>query len=157
MGKMHLLLKLFLWNGHRILHQLGKLICSWQVSCMRLDSAKFYKTEVISFQLEASTLMKPSGQSGSIRRDPAPVRGLRLQDAQLQEMSDEGFCLSMHQPWASYLVAGIKLHEGRTWYSPHRGRLWIHSASKEPTREEIQQVQRQYCLHHGGSFFHFLY
>jgi len=67
-----------------------------------------------------------------------------------QEMSDEGFCLSMHQPWASYLVAGIKIHEGRTWYSPHRGRLWIHAAAKEPTREEVAQVQRQHCLHYGG-------
>ena len=32
----------------------------------------------------------------------------RLQDKELQEMSDEGQCLSMHQPWASLLVLGIK-------------------------------------------------
>lgn len=30
-------------------------------------------------------------------------------------------CMSMHQPWASLLVAGIKKHEGRSWYSSHRG------------------------------------
>lgn len=33
---------------------------------------------------------------------------LRLQDRELQEMSDGGWCLSMHQPWASLLVRGIK-------------------------------------------------
>lgn len=33
---------------------------------------------------------------------------LRLQDRELQEMSDGGWCLSMHQPWASLLVKGIK-------------------------------------------------
>jgi hypothetical protein len=32
----------------------------------------------------------------------------RLQDQELQEMKDDGMCLSMHQPWASLLVAGIK-------------------------------------------------
>ena len=66
---------------------------------------------------------------------------LRVQDAQLQEMRDDGWCLSMHQPWASYLICGIKIHEGRNWYSPHRGRLWIHAASKVPSEEEIIAVQ----------------
>jgi hypothetical protein len=33
----------------------------------------------------------------------------RLQDQELQEMKDDGMCLSMHQPWASLLVAGIKV------------------------------------------------
>ena len=54
------------------------------------------------------------------------------------EMSDDGMCLSMHQPWASLLVMGIKIHEGRTWYSQHRGRLWIHAGSKVPTPEDIK-------------------
>ena len=35
---------------------------------------------------------------------------VRLQDGELQEMKDEGMCLSMHQPWASLLVAGIKMY-----------------------------------------------
>ncbi len=34
--------------------------------------------------------------------------GHRLQDAELQKMSDQGKCLSLHQPYASLLVAGIK-------------------------------------------------
>ena len=40
------------------------------------------------------------GQSGRIDR---------LQDKGLQEMRDDGACLSMHQPWASLVVHGIKL------------------------------------------------
>eukprot|EP01043_Picozoa_sp_COSAG02_P020479 COSAG02_NODE_1012_length_15221_cov_33.681524_5_plen_163_part_00 len=33
---------------------------------------------------------------------------------------DSGMCLSMHQPWASLLVAGIKTVEGREWPTAHR-------------------------------------
>lgn len=33
---------------------------------------------------------------------------LRIQDRELQEISDDGWCLSMHQPWASLLIRGIK-------------------------------------------------
>ncbi|XP_071512017.1 activating signal cointegrator 1-like [Diadema antillarum] len=68
----------------------------------------------------------------------------RVQDRELMEMSDEGRCLSMHQPWASLLVAGIKMHEGRTWYSPHRGRLWIAAAAKDPEQEQIDTAKAAY-------------
>ncbi|XP_066952695.1 activating signal cointegrator 1 [Macrobrachium rosenbergii] len=69
---------------------------------------------------------------------------MRIQDREIQEMVDEGMCLSMHQPWASLLVAGIKVHEGRAWYSSHRGRLWIASAAKPPTPQEISQLEQTY-------------
>ncbi|XP_010731092.2 activating signal cointegrator 1 [Larimichthys crocea] len=69
---------------------------------------------------------------------------LRLQDKELQEMSDGGWCLSMHQPWASLLVKGIKRVEGRTWYTSHRGRLWIAAAAKKPTPQEIAEVETMY-------------
>uniref|UniRef100_A0A023F9G0 Putative activating signal cointegrator 1-like protein n=1 Tax=Triatoma infestans TaxID=30076 RepID=A0A023F9G0_TRIIF len=72
--------------------------------------------------------------------------GNRIQDKQLLEMSDSGMCLSLHQPWASLLISGIKCHEGRSWYTSHRGRLWIAAAAKNPTPEEIQFVQNQYRL-----------
>ncbi|GFO36203.1 thyroid hormone receptor interactor 4 [Plakobranchus ocellatus] len=68
----------------------------------------------------------------------------RIQDRELQEMSDEGMCLSMHQPWASLLVEGIKMHEGRTWYSAHRGRLWIASTGKAAAPEEIAEMEHMY-------------
>ena len=69
---------------------------------------------------------------------------LRIQDKEFQEMSDTGACLSMHQPWASLLVLGIKRVEGRTWYTPHRGRLWIAAAAKQPTDQDIAAVEGMY-------------
>ncbi|XP_073320548.1 activating signal cointegrator 1 [Pagrus major] len=69
---------------------------------------------------------------------------LRLQDKELQEMADGGWCLSMHQPWASLLVKGIKRVEGRTWYTSHRGRLWIAAAAKKPTPQECAEVEAMY-------------
>ncbi|ALC49402.1 CG11710 [Drosophila busckii] len=68
----------------------------------------------------------------------------RVQDKELLEMQDMRQCLSMHQPWASMLVAGIKKHEGRVWYSEHRGRLWIASTTKEPRAEDISQLEEFY-------------
>ncbi|XP_011639868.1 activating signal cointegrator 1 [Pogonomyrmex barbatus] len=68
----------------------------------------------------------------------------RIQDKEYLEMFDQGLCLSMHQPYASLLVAGIKIHEGRNWYSSHRGRLWIASAAKIPSSEEISELKHNY-------------
>lgn len=64
----------------------------------------------------------------------------RVQDRQVMEMSDSGACLSMHQPWATLLVEGIKQHEGRSWYTAHRGRLWIAAAAKVPSQQDIDEV-----------------
>ncbi|KAK2869512.1 hypothetical protein Q7C36_001383 [Tachysurus vachellii] len=69
---------------------------------------------------------------------------IRIQDRELQEMADGGWCLSMHQPWASLLICGIKRVEGRTWYTSHRGRLWIAAAAKRPTPQEIAEVEATY-------------
>ncbi|ELT87196.1 hypothetical protein CAPTEDRAFT_221890 [Capitella teleta] len=69
---------------------------------------------------------------------------MRIQDRELREMSDEGSCMSMHQPWASLLILGIKKHEGRSWYSSHRGRLWIAATAKTPADEDIAMVEDQY-------------
>ncbi|KAL8263601.1 hypothetical protein R6Q59_021731 [Mikania micrantha] len=53
-------------------------------------------------------------------------------------------CLTMHQPWASLLVYGIKRIEGRSWPSPVTGRLWIHAASKIPDPETIKAMEDFY-------------
>merc|ERR1712129_128355 len=63
--------------------------------------------------------------------------------------SDDGVCLSMHQPWASLLVLGIKRVEGRSWSTAYRGRLWIASARREPTPFEIEEVESEYCRVYG--------
>lgn len=56
--------------------------------------------------------------------------------------TDTGMCLSMHQPWASLLVRGIKTHEGRTWSTNYRGKLWIHAAAHVPTN--VKEVEAHY-------------
>ena len=80
----------------------------------------------------------------------------------------------MHQPWASLLVTGIKKyyvvlawpcksitfyrHEGRVWYTPHRGRLWIASTRQEPSVDDIKTVQQLYqSLHDGQKPFYHVY
>jgi len=75
----------------------------------------------------------------------------RLQDSGLSEMVDQGVCLSMHQPWASLLVRGIKQHEGRSWYSAHRGRLWIAATAKECDEEDVAELKAFYAEHHPGA------
>uniref|UniRef100_A0A182JMU5 ASCH domain-containing protein n=1 Tax=Anopheles atroparvus TaxID=41427 RepID=A0A182JMU5_ANOAO len=73
----------------------------------------------------------------------------RVQDKQFLEMSDLRHCLSMHQPWASLLVAGIKQHEGRTWYSSHRGRLWIASTARPACPDTVQELEAFYRAQYG--------
>ena len=84
---------------------------------------------------------------------------IRIQDVELQKMSDPGKCLSIHQPYASLLVAGIKKYIFFIFvdilkqllitaicldikvvlrYCSHRGRLWIASTVKEPSHDEIK-------------------
>lgn len=53
-------------------------------------------------------------------------------------------CLTMHQPWASLLVHGIKRIEGRSWPAPIRGRLWIHAAGKVPDEATIKAMEAFY-------------
>ncbi|KAH3762538.1 activating signal cointegrator 1 [Pelomyxa schiedti] len=54
--------------------------------------------------------------------------------------------LTLHQPWASLLVYGIKTAEGRNWTTNHRGKLWIHAASKQPDPDVIRSLEEQYRL-----------
>lgn len=68
----------------------------------------------------------------------------KVQDKEFLEMSDLRHCISMHQPWASLLVSGIKKHEGRTWYSSHRGRLWIAATVKPVDMEVVKQMENFY-------------
>lgn len=70
------------------------------------------------------------------------------------DKADQMTCLTMHQPWASLLVCGIKRAEGRGWNTDFRGRLWIHAgcidsyileiAAKEPSPEIIAACENKY-------------
>ncbi|XP_071610590.1 activating signal cointegrator 1 isoform X2 [Heliangelus exortis] len=91
-------------------------------------------------QRKATHPMEAGRESGSERNR------LRIQDRELQEISDDGWCLSMHQPWASLLIRGIKRVEGRTWYTSHRGRLWIAATAKRPSPQEISELETTYRM-----------
>lgn len=81
----------------------------------------------------------------------------RVQDKELLEVSDMRSCMSMHQPWASLLVAGIKKHEGRPWYTSHRGRLWIASTAKPVEPAAIEQMEAFYKRHYNGLCRQFIF
>ena len=79
----------------------------------------------------------------------------RVQDKEFQEMSDMKSCMSMHQPYASLLVSGIKMHEGRSWYTAHRGRLWIASTAKPANPDEVKELENFYRHHIKGEILNF--
>lgn len=84
---------------------------------------------------------RPMGDNNLLRTSGCgQILSSRIQDRALMEMSDDGFALSVQQPYAGLLVAGIKKHEGRAWFTTYRGRLWIHAASRRPTQEDIDEV-----------------
>ncbi|KAL5068569.1 hypothetical protein RYX36_019456 [Vicia faba] len=67
-------------------------------------------------------------------------------------------CITMHQPWASLLVYGIKRIEGRTWPAPITGRLWIHAAGKVPEESTIKAMEcfyKEIYALHGITDIHF--
>ena len=60
---------------------------------------------------------------------PLPARLFKPLSGPEADKADKMTCLTMHQPWASLLVYGIKRAEGRGWNTDFRGRLWIHAGS----------------------------
>ncbi|XP_055331472.1 activating signal cointegrator 1-like isoform X1 [Paramacrobiotus metropolitanus] len=79
----------------------------------------------------------------------------RVQDRELLEMCDNGMALSVRQPWASFITMGLKLHEGRDWYTAHRGKLWIASGSKLPPPNEIIEEENLVKAVTGNAFIVF--
>ncbi|KAI5084247.1 hypothetical protein GOP47_0000416 [Adiantum capillus-veneris] len=56
-------------------------------------------------------------------------------------------CITLHQPWASLLVHGIKRVEGRSWPAPLNvlsEHIWIHAASKVPDAATIEAMENFY-------------
>ena len=41
-------------------------------------------------------------------------------------------------------------HEGRSWYTVHRGRLWIAATAKAATTEEITELENHYRSFYKG-------
>ena len=46
--------------------------------------------------------------------------------------------ISLWQPWASYIAAGMKGYETRSWATPYRGPLAIHAAKRPMTEGELE-------------------
>lgn len=88
--------------------------------------------------------IKENTQNGKKDKKVTSTNKFRIANDDFLESVDQGMCLSMHQPWASLLVAGIKIHEGRTWRTDHRGRLWIAAGSREPEDEEVLTCEQMY-------------
>ncbi|KAH0998444.1 activating signal cointegrator 1 isoform X1 [Dendroctonus ponderosae] len=76
-------------------------------------------------------------------------------DEDLIATVDQGLCISLHQPYASLLVAGVKRHEGRVWPTTHRGRLWIAAAAKQPEEEEIAALENFYRVFYNDTTLRF--
>uniref|UniRef100_A0A8D0GIP2 Activating signal cointegrator 1 n=1 Tax=Sphenodon punctatus TaxID=8508 RepID=A0A8D0GIP2_SPHPU len=102
------------------------------------------KSEESSGYLVNPNLLHSAPVVSSVNEPGFEKSWLRIQDRELREISDDGWCLSMHQPWASLLVKGIKRVEGRTWYTSHRGRLWIAATAKTPSSQEISELEATY-------------
>ncbi|KPI90670.1 hypothetical protein ABL78_0266 [Leptomonas seymouri] len=81
--------------------------------------------------------------SPPVLQPPSLERSAPFAVTAVMRSTDEGVCLSMHQPWASLLVAGIKRHEGRVWGTNYRGRLWIHAAAAQPIN--VEEVEAHYA------------
>jgi hypothetical protein len=51
-------------------------------------------------------------------------------------------CLTVRQPWAYLIVAGLKDVEFRSWATAYRGPLLIHAAARRPTPLECADYPR---------------
>ena len=61
-------------------------------------------------------------------------------------------CMSLHQPYASLMVAGIKRVEGRGWPSNFTGYLYIHAGSHKMDESDFQSVLDGYAHHEKKRF-----
>lgn len=60
-------------------------------------------------------------------------------------------CISMHQPWASLLVAGIKTVEGRSWSTSYRGPLWVASTVKKCHAAATDRARAEHAASTGST------
>jgi hypothetical protein len=54
--------------------------------------------------------------------------------------------ITIHQPYAALIVAGIKDIENRGWDTRHRGRIYIHAAK---VQQELEPRDRRLVKKHG--------
>lgn len=76
--------------------------------CHRLELVLVLLFQWVDISGRENSMRNERGRNSAEDKGREDRASLRLQDRELQEMSDGGWCLSMHQPWASLLVRGIK-------------------------------------------------
>jgi hypothetical protein len=54
--------------------------------------------------------------------------------------------LTLSQPWASFLAAGIKKVETRSWETSFRGRFAIHASKQVADPEALKRIMRSLSL-----------
>jgi len=54
--------------------------------------------------------------------------------------------ISIHQPWAHLVVAGLKLVENRTWRTHYRGPLVIHASARAPDEAVVDYIARRHGI-----------
>lgn len=94
----------------------------------------------------------PQGAKESSQKPSLGVRKLRKKRGGV--MSGSVFALSIKQPWAGLILAGVKTVEIRTWSTAIRGRVLIHAASRPDERPEAwkwvtEEVKPFTQLHRG--------
>lgn len=57
---------------------------------------------------------------------------------------EDGWVMTMQQPWASMVIQGLKRAEGRVWGVDFTGWLWIHAAGRPPSAADIGAVEEMY-------------
>ena len=45
--------------------------------------------------------------------------------------------ITLWQPWATFIIKGIKTYETRSWYTSHRGKILIHAAKRKINWDEL--------------------
>ena len=79
------------------------------------------------------------------RRPPGPLpRGAAMSLA----------CLTLHQPWASLIAAGVKTIETRSWSTKHRGRIGIHAGLRVPEPHQGPMFVGEFHVAQGGTWLH---
>jgi hypothetical protein len=81
---------------------------SYKLVKIELNSYYCYRFEFIEGE-NLKTKKPPKWVEPKATEAASKPPTFRLQDQELQEMRDDGMCLSMHQPYASLLVQGIKM------------------------------------------------
>ena len=60
------------------------------------------------------------------------------------------YTVSVHSGVSIHTSTCVYRVEGRSWYTTHRGRLWIAAAVKEPSQTDIEQQRHFYRTLYGG-------